>query len=103
MKMPPSPCDTCYSRNVCDDYADTCGPCGDWREWFAAVWPTLTARAAQGVPALHLYRAGHNDRQIAETIGVSQPAVCQWRKRNGLPPTGKRGRPESEAQNEHCI
>lgn len=29
------PCDTCYSRRVCDNYESACG---EWWRWFRAEW-----------------------------------------------------------------
>lgn len=81
MRTPNSPCAKCNNHDTCDD---------------AAAWPRITARAATGLSTLRLYRAGKNDREISAAVGVSAMTVCQWRKRNGLPPVGKRGRPESE-------
>lgn len=41
-------------------------------------WDKVKARA--------LYDAGRTDRDIAEACGVSQPAICNWRNAQKLPP-----------------
>lgn len=34
---------------------------------------------------LRMYKAGKNDRQIADALGCSDTTVCTWRAREGLP------------------
>lgn len=95
MRTQNSPCAKRNNRDTCDDLD---GVCKKFRKWVAAAWPRITARATTGFSTLRLYRAGKNDREISAAVGVSSMTICQWRKRNGLPPVGKRGpRPESEA------
>lgn len=43
-----------------------------------------------------LYRKGLNDREIAEKMKCSAPAVTKWRERESLPAIGKRGRKGAE-------
>lgn len=43
--------------------------------------------------ALQLYKAGMSDRKIAEMLDVAKSSVGYWRRKNGLPPVGRRGWP----------
>lgn len=94
MRKPTSPCIKCPRNDICDDCDEVCVR---WRKWFEVAWNGMKRRALRGTAALHLYHAGKNDQKIANAVGVSSMTICQWRKRNGLPPAGRRGpHPESE-------
>jgi hypothetical protein len=54
----------------------------------------IRALLAREADALALHAAGKGDREIAEFLGVSLGVVFQWRKRSGLPPALKVGRPK---------
>lgn len=40
---------------------------------------------------MRLWKAGMNDREIGENLGVCASAVLQWRQRNGLPANASQG------------
>jgi transposase len=57
----------------------------------------IRALLAREADALALHAAGKGDREIAEFLGVSLGVVFQWRKKSGLPPAHKAGRPRLAA------
>lgn len=49
--------------------------------------------------AMMRYNEGATDREIAEETGVTKYAVCQFRKRNSLPPNRKKAeKPKPECK-----
>lgn len=47
---------------------------------------------------MQLYREGHNDREISEALGLTNPShICDWRKSQGLPPNYARRFDEERA------
>jgi hypothetical protein len=48
--------------------------------------------------AWELYLQGKNDREIAKAVGVTPHTIHYWRKRHGLKPQGKIGRPKHGAE-----
>lgn len=91
-----SPCASCEWRPSCND--DWVG-CKKWNQFIRKAWRKVThlfSAEPNQTPDFKywaLYVNGKNDCEIAEVVGVTQPAVFQWRRRNHLPPRGKRGRP----------
>lgn len=98
MRTSTSPCENCRNLQICEARD---GMCVDWSRWFKAAWRGIKERALRGTAAMHLYRSGKNDREIADCVGVSSMAICKWRKRNGLPSVGKRG-PRSAREAPQC-
>lgn len=96
MNLPENPCLDCSHVGICPD---SWYGCKKWNAYCSEKWPAVTRACKDSIRFLGLYRSGKNDREIAEAVGVTQQAVFQWRKRNSLPPVGKRGpkpRPDRE-------
>ena len=57
--------------------------------------PKAQKRKRSGPPdwelGMRLWKAGMNDREIGENLGVCASAVLQWRRRNGLPANASQG------------
>ncbi len=53
--------------------------------------PESGVNASRHRRRLELYRQGLNDRQIAEKLGSSTPAINHWRRANSLPPNAQQG------------
>jgi len=45
--------------------------------------------------AMYMYREGFGDNQIAEAFGCQPHKIANWRRKEGLTATRKRGRPHS--------
>lgn len=98
MKLPTSPCLSCTHAAICPD---SWYECVAWSTYFYANWPVATKAYKRCDQLLRLYRSGKNDREIGESVGVSPLTVFNWRKRNGLPPVGKRGPKHSPVAPSH--
>jgi len=41
---------------------------------------------------MELWESWKNDCRIADEVGCTPSAICQWRRKNGLPKNAERGR-----------